>query len=284
MKRFPILGVLLLIPAIALLGAVGCEKKPAAPPAVAPPPAPTPAAGAKTEITTAPEATVKGVVKFMGTAPAPKVNPEIAKHDDAKKGFCGAEADQQEQMWIVGKDGGVANVIISLAPPSDKKFKKLDDKLLEAYKHPVVLDQPFCNYVPHVVALYAEFQPLVAKNEAKMNHNVKIEAGAERGGARDILVLSGKDTGPVSLAGGGETVVNVSCSIHTWMNAKVGVFNHPYFAVTDKDGKFEIKNVPIDTPLTVYMWHESNPSKVAQKELLTAKKGDNELKLEIGAK
>jgi hypothetical protein len=284
MKRFPILGVLLLIPAVLLLGAVGCDKKPAAPPAAAPAVVPPmPGATGKAEIKTPPDATVKGVVTFKGTPPAPKVNAEIAKHDDAKKGFCGGPADQQEQTWIFGKDGGVANVIISLAPPSDKKFKKLDDKLLEAYKHPVTLDQPFCNYVPHVVALYAEYQPLIAKNEAKMNHNVKIEAGAALGGTKDILVPPGKDSGPVSLAGGGEAVINTSCSIHGWMNAKIGLFNHPYFAVTDKDGHFEIKNVPIDTPLTVYMWHESTPSKVEMQKL-TAKTGANELKLEIGAK
>ena len=62
------------------------------------------------------------------------------------------------------------------------------------------------------------------------------------------------------------------------------MFNHPYFAVTDKDGNFEIKNVPIDEEITVYVWHASNPSKVS---VLTQKmtKGANELKtLEIEAK
>ena len=35
-----------------------------------------------------------------------------------------------------------------------------------------------------------------------------------------------------------------SCSIHPWMKGYVGTFAHPYFAVTDADGNFEIKNAP----------------------------------------
>jgi len=188
-----------------------------------------------------------------------------------------------DQLWTIGKDGGVAYVIIALAPPADKIFEKLDDNLLEAYKHPVVMDQPFCQFVPHVVALYAEYQPLIARNSAKINHNVKIDAGAERGGTKDFVIPPGRGSGEILLTGGREAVIDVSCAIHTWMYARIALFNHPYFAVTDKDGKFEIKNVPIDTELSVNIWHESTNKKVEVRKL-TAKKGDNELKLEIGAK
>ena len=38
--------------------------------------------------------------------------------------------------------------------------------------------------------------------------------------------------------------VIVKCNLHPWMNAWIHVFDHPYFAVTDADGKFEIKNAP----------------------------------------
>src|SRR5205823_385950 len=36
----------------------------------------------------------------------------------------------------------------------------------------------------------------------------------------------------------------IECGIHPWMNGKVGIFAHPYFAVTDENGNFEIKNAP----------------------------------------
>ena len=37
-------------------------------------------------------------------------------------------------------------------------------------------------------------------------------------------------------------MVPFKCDVHGWMNAYVGVLDHPYFAVTDKDGKFELKD------------------------------------------
>jgi hypothetical protein len=291
MKRFPILGGLLIIPAALMLVAVGCNTG-------GPKGADKGAAadkgkdkggdkggekggdkgGAKGKnepITTPLEATVSGTVKFKGKAPERVDVKALLEHKDAdacKKG------DTKEQLWIVDNDGGVDNVVISLAPPSGKKFDL--DKVKDLSKKTVHLDQPACAYVPHVVALWPEVQPLVAKNTATVNHNVKIEGGPVIG-TKDFTILPGKDSGEVWLKGAGETVINTTCSIHQFMNAKIALFTHPYFGVTDAKGKYTIKNVPIDTELTVYMWHESMPSKVEQKKM-SFKKGDNTVDLEIG--
>ena len=81
--------------------------------------------------------------------------------------------------------------------------------------------------------------------------------------------------------GGGEVVIDASCSMHTWMNCKLALFTHPYCATTKADGSFEIPNVPIDEELTVYLWHEGDPKKV-EVQKLTPKKGVNELNLSYG--
>ena len=50
--------------------------------------------------------------------------------------------------------------------------------------------------------------------------------------------------------------IQYKCTIHGWMTGYVRIFDHPYYAVTDADGKFEIKNAPAGKYRIVY-WHEN---------------------------
>jgi hypothetical protein len=296
MKRFPILGFLLLVPALALFAVVGCnpdkgkknedgkaggdaakddkEKK-----------------KTSVEIETPRDATVKGVVKLKGKAPEVKIDPRIAKHDtDAKFCMSAPEKYKIEQLWMVGKDNEVANVVVFLAPPAGKKFK-IDEELIERSKKTVEIDQPFCNYDPHVVALWpgtakTDVQGLVFLNEAPVPHNVKVNGGSKIGNP-DINMKPKPNDGKATrsevlfLKGGGDTIIDASCSMHTWMNCKIALFTHPYCAVTKADGTFEIPNVPIDEELTVYVWHESfgaNLDKKMEAPKHKMTKGVNELK------
>ena len=50
-------------------------------------------------------------------------------------------------------------------------------------------------------------------------------------------------------------IVKVFCDIHSHMSATVMVFDHPWFAVPDEDGRFELPAVPAgDRQITA--WHE----------------------------
>ena len=50
-------------------------------------------------------------------------------------------------------------------------------------------------------------------------------------------------------------IVRVFCDIHSHMSAFVLVFNHPYFATTDADGRYRIGSVPPGS-YNVVAWHE----------------------------
>ena len=70
-----------------------------------------------------------------------------------------------------------------------------------------------------------------------------------------------------------ETVFNkvedpfyIKCDVHPWMKTWVGVFDHPYYAVTDKNGNFKIENKPAGE-YEVIAWQE----KFKMKKHLSAK-------------
>jgi hypothetical protein len=51
--------------------------------------------------------------------------------------------------------------------------------------------------------------------------------------------------------------VILSCAIHPWMRGWLRVFDHPYYAITDADGRFEIRSAPAGR-WRLKVWHEEN--------------------------
>jgi plastocyanin len=54
-------------------------------------------------------------------------------------------------------------------------------------------------------------------------------------------------------------IVRVFCEIHSHMNAFILVFSHPFFALTDAEGRYRIENVPAGT-YNVVAWNEGTSS------------------------
>ncbi len=52
-----------------------------------------------------------------------------------------------------------------------------------------------------------------------------------------------------------EVMVPFRCDVHGWMASYGGVLAHPYYAVSNADGSFEIKGLPAGT-YTIEVWHE----------------------------
>lgn len=52
-----------------------------------------------------------------------------------------------------------------------------------------------------------------------------------------------------------EVMILVKCDIHPWERAWLGVVEHPFFAVTGADGRFEIRDVPPGR-YTIEVWQE----------------------------
>ncbi|MBM3997298.1 MAG: hypothetical protein FJ303_24590 [Planctomycetes bacterium] len=276
MRQIPLVGTFLLLAAFSMPVLVGCKPDTRKPD----PQKPDDKKPQKTakDIEGDLKGYIVGTVTFDGEAP--KAEDETRINDSKEKSQCmaGGGNHTKKQEWLVGKDGAVENVIVSLKPEDGWKFK-IDDKLKEKYKKEVELDQPYCAYVPHVVGIFADVQELVVKNTAKVTHNTKFEGSAKANGKKDTGSIGAGESKKIGVLKMEAEPMSLSCSMHGWMNGYIVTFDHPYFAVTKADGKFKIENVPVGAKLSVLYWHEVTKERTVTTHTIT--EGENKIDIKI---
>ena len=77
-----------------------------------------------------------------------------------------------------------------------------------------------------------------------------------------------------------EYSIKIKCDVHSWMKAYVSVFDHPYFAVTDDSGRYQIENVPIGN-YEVVAWHERDLKYTGYTQIQTVEIGKGESTLDF---
>ena len=163
--------------------------------------------------------------------------------------MCGKHSLSNESL-LVSKDGGLANVVLFA---QNKNIDVHPDYAASADK-PVLLDNLECHFVPHVLAVRTT-QPLQIKNSDAVGHNTNIAFATN---APFNGIVSSGTTAVQKLTSAEPSPATVVCNIHPWMKGYVVVQSSPYMAVSQKDGTFEIKNVPAGIPLEFQAWHESS--------------------------
>jgi plastocyanin len=184
---------------------------------------------------------VKGAVVLDGVAPK---NEPIKMNADP---VCVREnKDPQFQAtYVVGGDGkSLGNVFVYV---KDGLGNYVYDTPTEAAK----IDQKNCRYHPHVFGMRVG-QPLEILNSDPTLHNIHAlpKGNSEFNTGQPVQGMKTTHTFDKP-----EIMVPFKCDVHGWMNAYVGVLNHPYYAVTGDDGKFELKDLPAGT-YTIEAWHE----------------------------
>lgn len=140
----------------------------------------------------------------------------------------------------VSDTGGLADVyvyVVAAAAPSGEITLRGSGIAEEA----LILDQFDCVFLPNALAIQIG-QRLRIRNSDPTFHNVHWKPRLNR------TVNFGFTPAPAS----GERVVafthaeffSVRCDVHPWMTSTIGVFEHPFFAVTDTDGRFQITGLP----------------------------------------
>ena len=108
-----------------------------------------------------------------------------------------------------------------------------------------------CVYSPRVVGIRVG-QALRLVNADTLLHNLH-GVSTKNNGFNETQPQSGSVNNFVMKAP--ETMLHVTCDVHSWMSAWVGVEPHPYFAVSGADGSFTIANVPAGRR-TIRAWQE----------------------------
>jgi len=179
-------------------------------------------------------ATVRGVVRLIGKPPEMAAIANQPCHE-------GAGTLTDETVVTDGK-GNLQNVIVYLEDaPAGGPAQGLGA---------VTLDQVNCRYVPHLVALRAG-QTLHVTTSDPTLHNVHGTC-IDNPAFNFALVARGQSK---DLSFDVPERFPVRCDVHPWMKAWVQIFPNPWFAVTDKDGKYELRNVPAGT-YTLLAWQE----------------------------
>jgi plastocyanin len=193
---------------------------------------------------------IQGTVSYAGTNKTPK---SLKMDSDP---ICGAahNISPLKEDFILDENNNFKDVIVWI-----KNITYEGENNSSSH----TINQKGCIYSPHINVVNPG-QKVLIKNSDKTLHNVNSQSkvndsfnSAQPAGVPDIEKTFTKAEDPFY----------VKCDVHPWMKAWIMVADHPYYSVTDENGKFKIDNVPAGEYEIVF-WQEklSNlPKKKYQK-------------------
>ena len=181
---------------------------------------------------------IAGSIVFEGDAPS------MDAIDMSSESVC-ADKHASTPMVpevVVNSNGTLANVFVYVKEG------------LESLQFPtpgaVLLDQNGCVYVPHVLGVMAG-QDITIKNSDGLLHNINATPAEQRGfnTSQPVAMETTRSFGTA------EVMVPLRCDVHGWMNAYVGVLDHPYHSVSNGSGAFDLSTLP-PGDYVIEAWHE----------------------------
>jgi hypothetical protein len=188
---------------------------------------------------------IKGKVTLEGEKPAPY------KLDMAAEKTC-LESHKDAvfaEKTVVGAGGEIQWAFVHVA-------KGLEGKTFPPPATPVTINQQGCMYSPHVFGVMAN-QDIEIVNSDPILHNIHAlpKENSQFNFAQPVKGMkTSKKFAKV------EKRIKIKCDVHPWMSSFCFVLDHPFYAVTDASGQFEIKGLP-PGEYGVSIWHETFKAK-----------------------
>lgn len=180
---------------------------------------------------------LSGMVLFTGTRP-----PDSTATPTRDQNVCGTTVTVPT---LTMQDSTLADVVVWLSDsrtgrplPANRRFELVAQK---------------CVFFPIVQAVAAGGTLNVRNDDAVIyrNHAVDTRTGET---VTDLPFTDAGQVIPLDRQLAAPALLEVKSTSHPWMRAWVAAFDHPYFAVTGKGGKFAIDGVPQGT-YTLKAWH-----------------------------
>ncbi len=193
------------------------------------------------------------------TGSAPGLAPLIAKGADVKDASVCAAEEVPDERLVLGADNGVANVFVSIvkAPKGSPKPTVSDQA--------VIFDQKNCQFLPHCMTVPVG-QTVKVLSADDVAHNT--HTNPSRNSSVSTLVAANDREGKLELVykSSEREPFRVTCDFHGWMVAWHFPVDHPYVALTDADGNFEIPDLPSGDHVFM-VWHEAAKGKYINRKL-----------------
>ena len=194
-----------------------------------------PATAAAYEVVSVPDGgSVSGKVVYRGTVPTRKIVPTKDMET------CGSIRD--EPQILVGPGKEVEEAVVYLK--GVEKGKALE----KPAKKPEIVNQG-CRFLPHVQAF--PVGTVVIVNSDPVMHNTHGFHGKATVFNVALPIKGQRVERPLKKPG----LMRVECDTHGWMLAWIYAAENPYYAVTQKDGTFTIRDVPPGS-YTLVAWQE----------------------------
>ena len=187
------------------------------------------------------EGTITGKISFIGEPPQPK------RIDGSADPQC--EAGNAEELFtqdVIVKAGKLSNAFVYI-----QSGEALDWYAFEAPATAVLLAHHGCQFAPRVIGMQTQ-QTIKIANEDATTHNTHFmpknnpDWNQSQPEGADPLVH--KFAAP-------DVLIPVKCNQHPWEKAYVAVLSHPFFAISSRNGSYEISGLP-PGQYTVVAWHE----------------------------
>jgi hypothetical protein len=183
--------------------------------------------------------TISGTVRWSG--PTPHLLRLLINKDPQ---ICDPNSEKTRDLerLVIGPEGGVANTVVFLRDITRGKAMDLPEQRR-------FLDQKHCRYQPHILLVPVGATLQMKSSDATL-HTIHMDGAATYNlpfpFPNQIITREMPSVG----------LVNLKCNGgHTWMNAVMFVVDHPYYAITEESGKFELSDVP-PGEYEIVAWHE----------------------------